>query len=180
MRKRVISLLLALVLLLPMVPVGAQAAEKDELKKSITEQYDAYAASIAQPNADEAAIRQLLNHSIDYPGQTLVMDESDPLTASIFQSALFRNYMIKTLDAAVNKSIDENADKLLIGSEGIGWHDYTLRYQGNYYEYNESQTHKDDILKGNLFPSTVFEGTSNAHDKAMILVVGGMTCRIHR
>lgn len=73
MTKRVISLLLALALLLPMLPrltAGAKAAGNEDLRQTIAAQYDAYAASIAQPGADEGAIRQMLNHSIDHPGKT--------------------------------------------------------------------------------------------------------------
>ena len=177
MKKRFFTLFLIMSLLLPLIPAPARAAEADELKQVIAEQYDAYAASIAQPGADEAAIRQLLNHSLEHPGQYLEMDESDPLTASLFQSNLFREYFVETSSRALEIMEQEQLTRLLLGGGNLGWHDYALQYGARRYEYTDDLPLQDmDSHTSMIFGFTKRDISANAHDKAMILVVGGACC----
>ena len=176
MGKRYFALLLVAVMLLPLftglLPT-VEAVETDELKQAIAEQYDAFAASIYQSNAHNAAVKQLLNHSIDHPGQFLEMDESDPFTASLFQSALFREYVIETSTKAVEIMHSEQEDRLIIGGAYVSWHDFALEYGARVFDYTDGEL-PEVAWSGysQVIPNTIYTGPSNQNDKAMILVVG--------
>ena len=63
--KRFLTLLLSLSCLLSVLPVtSVNAAGYSQLLEQVEAQYDAYAASIAQPNAADDGMEQLLNHAL--------------------------------------------------------------------------------------------------------------------
>ena len=86
--KRMISALLAMILvlsLMPVLPRQAQAAS-DDLQQSIEQQIRAFAQSIDQPDAVDAAATALAIHGMTMGGRDLIMDESNALTAVLFNS----------------------------------------------------------------------------------------------
>ena len=107
MRKKSIALLLSLIIS-ALLPFTAAATEEDRLRTAVTKEYDAFTASIAQPNAHNNAVARLVRYSLQRPTEDLVMDETDAFTASMLNSVLFRNYMIDALTAGLQIMKNEN------------------------------------------------------------------------
>lgn len=177
MKKRFFALMLCLSLLLPMIP-AARAAAVEDLRAAVEKQYDAYAASIYQDNAADKATDQMLKYGFYGNGKTVHMTQKDPFAASLYQSNLFRTFLVEAITVGAQIMQDKNLEKGMFGSDSLSWHDFELEYRISEFVYDETPDRKDDRVVSRPVARTVFTGQRNEHDTAMILVVGGSACRI--
>ena len=172
MRKKILSLLLAFVMAAALLPMSAAALSQDKLRDAVTKEYDSFAASIAQEEAHNLAVSQLLQHSLQHPNQMLTMDETDGFTAAMFGSVLFRNYMLDALTAGVEFMERENTDRVLLGGTNLAWHDFAYHYRLIQWDDYDMENPILDNCSRMLTENVYYTGTLNQNDSAMTLVVG--------
>ena len=89
--KRIFSLVCALVLALTMIPLPARAMEstlKDEIRQAVDSQIRAFAATLKQSGADDAAAKALAKHGLTQGGKKLSTGKSHSLTAALWSTEM--------------------------------------------------------------------------------------------
>ena len=178
MKRKLTALVLALVVLaglLPQLPAEAEAAS-DSLKNAIATQFDAYAAKIAQSNSADDCVDSLLYPALFGDGSAKTFSESSAVTAAIYNSKLFREYVVKCLPEVIDFMQSQYQRSTLSGGS-LDWHDYAMQYNMMIFDYNETADTSDDVNYVALVSKTQYSGSQNKNDQALTLVAGGTNCR---
>ncbi|MBQ3257549.1 MAG: hypothetical protein IJA67_09060, partial [Oscillospiraceae bacterium] len=164
MRKRILSLLLAMLLTVSLLPMSAAA----EGSNSVERQIRAYASSINQPDAASKAAKVLAVHGMTQNGKTLVMDENDPLTAALLNSELMQYGMAEIFTEAVKcmQSLDMQT------VPGIQMSFYWEGAQNLYNGYMMADPGTDADSLDWMYCNKSYKGKVNTYDEAMEWSVG--------
>ena len=164
MKKRILSLLLAMLLTVSLLPMSAAA----EGSNSVERQIRTYASSINQPDAASKAAKVLAVHGMTQNGKTLVMDENDPLTAALLNSELMQYGMGKIITEAVEcmQQLDMPAAPGL--NMQFGWYGA----QSNYSGYMKANSGKGADSLDWMYCNEPYTGKMNAYDDALEWMVG--------
>ena len=98
---RLTALLLVLVLTAALLPVPVAEAASDDLSAVIERQIRAYADSIDQKDADDAAASALATHGLKGGGKKLSVGASHALTATMFNSELMQTALTQGCTVAI-------------------------------------------------------------------------------
>ena len=163
MAKRLISIVLMLTLVLTPLTAFAGAAETDsEIEELVQQQYEAFAASKDFSGADERALWDMVLHALSGRGEKLVFDNNSAMTAVMLNSEMYKATVSEALAVAVTQMEWFTMDEMTLHGNA-GWYDYQMRHQ--WVAYDEYGNHRGSVLK-----DSVFTGTLNDNDVAMILV----------
>ena len=123
--RRVLALLISLVMILSLIPTSEVKAE-ESLQAAVARQVTAYASSISQKDAANAAATAMLTNAA-FRGKNLTMDEENVMTAMIFNSCLFQEQLIHSCAAAAELMQQLRTDTLR-GAGGIHWYSSSPSY----------------------------------------------------
>lgn len=181
MFKRMLSLLLALVTALTLLPPvrQVQAATEADFTDIIATAYDKYAASVRQPDAANKAIDQLLEPAIYGKGKTLTFGKNDVFTAALYESNLFRTFFIRAVSSGIASMQDHHLTRLMV-SGGCSWYDESQSYSVHHYaDEDYGKTITEDLPYYKIVTDyTALKTAPNESDNAMILVVGTSSVRV--
>jgi len=178
MKKRMLSLLLAITLLIPCLPaqriqaaVGAQ-----NLESQIAAQYDTFVKSLKAEGASEGAA-QLVKHSIK-GGGTLNMGVNDKFAKALLSSQMYRANFIHAASVAV-RHMQSTGDAKLFMRGTYGWYENKMYYGNSAWQDNENGNDEDDIHLSSVRASqNPYTGAVNTYDEGMFLVVGTASGRM--
>jgi len=168
MRKRILSLLLAVLMMASLLPISALAAERDEMKALVAAQYDAYLASLPAPSATDTAM-QLANHS----GGAYYLDASSDFGAGLLRSRMMRSCFIDGVAAVLQNPSFLTENNLCIRGT-MFWYDHKLAYGNSLYAADGEKL----IASLPDADASPYTAGINSYDEAMILVVGNCLHRI--
>ena len=176
MKKRLFAFLLAVCLFLLSVP-EAGANGPVPLQAALARQFDNYAASVYQAECEKDALLQLLGPAISGEENPVCFGPEDSLSATVFNAALFRTYLLEALPRFLEYMEAEGATRLLAGGD-VGWHDYTLDYHARVYEWNDTPDTGDDRELAHLFYRQNVSCETNACDDFLAYLVGTARVRL--
>lgn len=173
--KRIIAFLMALMILVPHLPVPKAAANEVPLEGLITQQYDDFVYKLTGGSVKDATDR-LVNHSIK-GGGTLNMGQNDTFTKALLSTNLFRADFIDAAATAITYMQSSGSDKVFMRG-GVHWYNTRMRYYNTAYQDNENGNDSDDPAIGISASYDYWNGRTNEHDDSMILVVGSSHSRM--
>ena len=181
MRKRVLSFLLAVTLMVSLLPVSVAAADADfeaEVKSAVSQMLKDYAKKVDQPNADDEAFNDYFIHAFFGNGKKMTLSEKSPMTAALFNSCLLQEALTTEITAAILKMQELRKDRLY-GYGSTNWHNYLYSYYATGYLKKGEKTYSGSV--GKLMKPTNpggtsqhFTGVGNENDKLQTLLTGGL------
>ena len=178
MKKRIISLILAISFLFPLVPPvrAEEKAAQTDLEAMIAEQFDAFAKSLKPEGASEGAA-QLVKHSIK-GGGNLTMDEDDKFTKAIMNASLLRTFFVHTATKVHEAAISVFGGNTVYMRGTCSWYQHNSLYTTRAFVDNENGNKDDDEEFSPRFTASIsyydgnLETVFNTYDQAMMLVSG--------
>jgi hypothetical protein len=169
MRKRIISLLLAVVLLASMLPMSAAAvtpaSTKALIRDAAAKVVKAHAQKVYQPNADDDAFTDFTAHAFFGVGRKMVLNDRSAQTAALFNSYLLQESLAVGIAEIIALAQELSKDQIYaFGS--TGWHDfgYDYKYSGYLAPYgNVNQLQ-------NIYPIGVLVQAKDIYGKGYIPV----------
>ena len=168
--KKLISVLLAVAVLLCICPrdyqIGAtevQPQAETDLESIIREQIEAFAKSIDQKNADDAAAKALAKHGISSGGKKLSVGKNHALTATLWNSELMQAFLANSC-ANVIKRMQTSGEDLLYVRGALQWAKFL-------YTYKIFQEPPKTFALSSNFQKTIAGG--NPYDTSLVWIVGG-------
>ena len=175
--KRILCAVLSAILLWGVFPLttraaGAAAVSDAQLEETIETQIRAFAKSINQSNADDAAASALAKHGITGRGKKLSVGKSHALTATLMNSEMMQVALIDSCISAIQymQLLDLKVLPKVIGE--FNW------YSSNrIYGFTACTTEGDvgdfSIRDFVLVDRKIFTGNANAYDDSLEWIVGG-------
>ncbi len=179
MRKRLLSFVLALTLLISLLPMQAAAAatkDEDEIHKVITELITKYAKKVYRADAAEDAFIDFANHGLYGKGKTIYAKESDPLIAALFNSEVMKIALIEGFTATLRNMRTLHNDAIYVYG-GPRWHSYRygIAYTGYSGEVKDVRGYMAPFVRmGELQGGEDYTGPVNSNDEMMELIVGDL------
>lgn len=167
MRKRIISFLLAFLLIIPLFCGGAgtvHAASSDDIEAIVEAQIRAFADTLDQKDADDSAAAALAKHGMRGGGKTLTAGAAHPLTAAIFNSEVFQTALTKGCAAAIQSMqvLDLAAMPYILGH--CIWSGEDSFYNCASFDGNGWAVEDKDFA---LMPYITHTGSRNAYDGSL-------------
>ena len=147
---------------------ATQATAQEELP-SIEQQIRAYAKSLDQKNADDAAASALASHGISGRGKKLTVGEEHALTATLWNSEIFQNLMIDGCAQAILNMQQIGLDSLPSVRGYAVWKSSISAY-AMYAQIGASVQDEDRDWK--LCGQSPYEGVLNAYDSSLVWMAG--------
>lgn len=177
--QKIGALLLSLTLLLTVIPYGgvslvaAEATPKAALP-TIKEQIRAYAKSIDQPKADDAASTALATHGIASGGRKFNMDESHSLTATLMNANLTQMQLVDACTTAI-RAMQQLHRTVIYAGNSCNWYETYGSYSAKAYLDPEkiTATTMDYSPYTEITPSSF-----NAYDRSLIWMTGATSSRL--
>ena len=173
------SFLMALVMLWSAMPIFslpvcaedvAQAAvTEDDLRAAVESQIRAFAKSINQSNADDAAAKALAKHGLSGGGKKLSVGKSHALTATIWNSEMMQQLLLDTCAPAIAYMQKLDLTTLDYVETIAGWNGAQSVYHARLHTTEEEVSDNADVVWAKKTPYT---GGRNAYDQSLDWMVG--------
>jgi len=203
MTKRILSILLVFIILVSFMPgqkVNAVSGNTiEEIKSAAQQLVKDYAAKVNRSEAADEAFEDFLIHGFFGNGRDMILKESDPFVAAIFNSCLMQETLVECIYRTIVLMQELNrSDIFAIGSPG--WHDYGYTYYMSAFPREEDYVRSDDgtIILSNFNKrlgkicdtsynygtdtstgSSVYKGPVNRNDEMLELLGGHTALRIN-
>ena len=195
--KRIISSLLALVLLLSNVPATAFATEETgatqpadetvesaeasravqtDLKAAIEQQIRTYAKSINKSNADDAAATAIAKHGITGGGKTLAVGKNHALTATLMNSELGLATVIRGCELGIKQMQQLNLSEAFVLS-GTYWGTDPLHFFNIIYPETPDENTPGSTLQICHADEKNYTGKTNGYDSSLGWIAGSANIR---
>ena len=180
MKKRLLSLILAMILLSSLLPVSAAAlssSEQEQIRTIVSDLITNYAAQMYRADSATESFIDFANHGLFGGGATMYVKEGDPILSSILNSVTGKAALIEGITDALITSQQLNM-KTVFASGGISWasygHDFSfVAYEGTKLE---NENYLGVINSCNtLYGTRLYPYGSNGHDDMMALVAGSLS-----
>ena len=177
--KRVISAILVLVMVLSLMPALTMEAKAEEtdVYTLVEQQIKAYSESIDQNDAAKTAATALLTNAA-FRAKDLTFDESNAMTAMVFNSALFQDVLINALTNSAEFMRQQNLDTVFC-SGGAEWRVYSANYSVSARSGRDTSDWTNWL--GTITTSTAVYpdmaqllNNYNENDRMLVMLVGGM------
>lgn len=181
MKRKILALFLAFILLLPLCPpMAAQAAGSESpeeiIRSAAARLYDDYAAAHSRPNSADGAVEDFLKRSLYGKGTDWALSPNSNTVSTIFGSEVFRESMINVITETL--LLMESSGEELFHSYGkTGWHNYYhmysyLGFRSDWQDYSRfAGTITDTEL---IYGSPAYVGPTNRNDDALELITGDL------
>ncbi|MBR5489697.1 MAG: S-layer homology domain-containing protein [Oscillospiraceae bacterium] len=200
--RKIISALLILCMLIAFVPAAsAEAVSTDgmtQLKTAAEKVVKDYAAKVNQSEAADEAFEDFFIHGFFANGSDMILKESDPMVAALFNSYLMQETLVETIYRGIAKIHELNLPSLF-ASGGPSWHNYGYKYSMTAYvnkadaleggdsaavlDYYSSRlgslcSPKENYGTDEATNSAMYKGPINRNDEVMELLSGGIILRV--
>ena len=143
--KKVLHAFLIFIFFLSFMPGQSVAAvssgNAEKIMSAAQELVNAYAAQVNQPDAADEAFEDFLIHGFFNNGRDLILKESDPMVATIFNAGLMQETLVECIYRGLVKMQELNrANLFAVGAPA--WHNYGYTYAMTAYQS------KDDYVRG--------------------------------
>ena len=201
--RKIISALLILCMLIAFVPAAsAEAVSTDgmtQLKTAAEKVVKDYAAKVYQSDSADEAFEDFFIHGFFGNRKDMILKESDPTVATIFNSCLMQETLVETIYRGIAMMHEFNLSTLYAAG-GPSWHNYGYSYNMYGYlskdDYIPSKTPEQIISNYNNRIGTictpkanygtdattntaVYKGSRNRNDDALELLAGGTNLRVN-
>ena len=171
--KRIFSLVCAFVLTLAMIPLPVRAAEnglKEEIHTAVDSQIRAFAATLKQSGADDAAAKALAKHGLTQGGKKLSAGKSHSLTAALWSTEMLPAALIDSCAEALSlmQATDPTEPWYIRGDNQ--WNSGRSIISMTRNASSEFQSRGIDFLLAQQNP---YNGPRNSYDSAMDWMVSG-------
>ena len=174
MRKRVVSLLLALMMLVTLLPMPAAAvaskADRAVMEAEALKAIKAHAQKVYQADSDDSAFSDFFVHAFWGRHRDMVLNEKSAMTAALFNSYLVQEGLAKGIAEAISWSQGLNlAKSTTVGR--IGWHNF---YSNYVFYANQGTSEEKSIHQLNnmvdtkeIYGPNHYPGPRNANDEVI-------------
>ena len=178
MKKRMISLLMAVILtasLLPMPAAALTQTEENQIKSVVSKVITDYAKKVYRANADDEAFDLFFKHGFTGNGKDMVLTESSPMVSALFNSGLMQEGLIQGLSDAIVMMQENMMDTVYLYG-GLTWHDYYYDY--TFHVIDGAEENFENYVGHPTWSEYNYQGVKNENDDVMELLVGGLALPI--
>ena len=151
--------------------VAQAAATEADLRAAVESQIRAFAKSINQSNADDAAAKALAKHGLSGGGKKLSVGKTHSLTATLWNSEMMQTLLIDICAESIDYMKRTALPSLQYVRGGCEWGNVGSRYSASIYTASEKTYVTIDTRLSQARPYT---GKRNSYDQSLDWIVGNV------